>query len=84
MDASGRTAAVVEGLRAYGFLEEGWKLEMSKPREVLERDQREVQAVEYAVMTALIIGSLVLAIGVLAAAALGQFDGVTAVISGMG
>lgn len=57
---------------------------MAKLRERFERfvrDERGLETVEYAVMTALIVAALILAIGALTAAVSGRFDTVTGVIS---
>ena len=45
------------------------------------RDEKGLETVEYAVMTALIVAALITAIGLLTAAVSGRFDAVTAVIS---
>ena len=46
-------------------------------------DDSGLETVEYAVMTALIVGALVIAIGLLTAAISGRFDTVRGVISGI-
>ena len=46
------------------------------------RDEKGLETVEYAVMTALIVAALVTAIGLLSAAISGRFDGVTGVVDG--
>ena len=43
-------------------------------------DERGLETVEYAVMTALIVAALVTAVGLLTAAVAGRFDAVTAII----
>ncbi|MBI4558844.1 MAG: Flp family type IVb pilin [Candidatus Hydrogenedentes bacterium] len=48
------------------------------------RDEKGLELVEYAVMTALIVAALVTAIGLLSAAISGRFGSVTGVISGIG
>ena len=47
------------------------------------RDERGLETVEYAVMTALIVAALVLAIGLLTGAISARFDAVRTVISGI-
>ncbi|MCL4216165.1 MAG: Flp family type IVb pilin [Candidatus Hydrogenedentes bacterium] len=47
------------------------------------RDERGLETVEYAVMTALIVAALVTAIGLLSAAVSGRFDAVTGVVDGL-
>jgi len=47
-------------------------------------DERGLETVEYAVMTALIVAALVTAIGLLTAAISGRFDSVRTTISGIG
>lgn len=46
-------------------------------------DERGLETVEYAVMTALIVAALVTAIGLLTGAVSGRFDSVRTVISGI-
>lgn len=46
-------------------------------------DERGLETVEYAVMTALIVAALVTAIGLLTGAVSGRFDSVRGVISGI-
>ena len=46
-------------------------------------DERGLETVEYAVMTALIVAALVTAISLLTAAVAGRFDSVRAVITGI-
>ncbi len=46
-------------------------------------DERGLETVEYAVMTALIVAALVTAIGLLTAAVAGRFDSVRGVITGI-
>ena len=46
-------------------------------------DDRGLETVEYAVMTALIVGALVTAIGLLTGAISGRFDSVRGIISGI-
>lgn len=46
-------------------------------------DERGLETVEYAVMTALIVAALVTAIGLLTAAVAGRFDSVRTVITGI-
>ena len=46
-------------------------------------DERGLETVEYAVMTALIVAALVTAIGLLTVAVSGRFDSVRTVISGI-
>jgi Flp pilus assembly pilin Flp len=48
------------------------------------KDEKGLETVEYAVMTALIVAALVTAIGLLTAAVSGRFDTVTGIISGIG
>jgi Flp pilus assembly pilin Flp len=60
---------------------------MAKLREMFTRfvkDEKGLETVEYAVMTALIVAALVTAIGLLTAAVSGRFDTVTGIISGIG
>ncbi len=47
------------------------------------RDEKGLETVEYAVMTALIVAALVTAIGLLSAAISGRFDAVTGVVDGL-
>lgn len=47
------------------------------------RDEKGLETVEYAVMTALIVAALVTAIGLLSAAVSGRFDAVTGVVDGL-
>ena len=47
------------------------------------RDEKGLETVEYAVMTALIVAALVTAIGLLSAAISGRFDTVTGVVDGL-
>ncbi|MCL4216161.1 MAG: hypothetical protein KJ052_04035 [Candidatus Hydrogenedentes bacterium] len=47
------------------------------------RDDKGLETVEYAVMTALIVAALVTAIGLLSAAISGRFDAVTGVVDGL-
>jgi len=47
------------------------------------KDEKGLETVEYAVMTALIVAALITAIGLLTAAVSGRFDAVTALISGI-
>jgi len=57
---------------------------MAKLRERFKRfvrDEKGLETVEYAVMTALIVAALIVAIGALTAAVSGRFDAVTGVIS---
>ena len=56
---------------------------MTKVIKRFVRDDSGLETVEYAVMTALIVGALVIAIGLLTAAISGRFDTVRGVISGI-
>lgn len=47
------------------------------------KDERGLETVEYAVMTALIVAALVLAIGLLTGAIASRFDSVRAIIAGI-
>ena len=57
---------------------------MTKVFKMFLKDERGLETVEYAVMTALIVGALVTAIGVLTAAVSGRFGSVSGIISGIG
>ena len=56
---------------------------MAKLLERFVRDERGLETVEYAVMTALIVAALILSIGALTAAVSGRFGAVTGVIGGI-
>ena len=58
-------------------------VEMLKAIKQFMRDEQGLETVEYAVMTALIVGALVTAIGLLAAAITGRFGAVEGTISGI-
>jgi len=61
----------------------GGKQTMTNVIKRFVRDDSGLETVEYAVMTALIVGALVIAIGLLTAAISGRFDTVRGVISGI-
>ena len=56
---------------------------MSKVFKQFVRDERGMETVEYAVMTALIVAALVTAIGLLSGAISDRFDAVRGVIDGI-